>query len=280
MEQVYFATSPQFEGLVKIGRTDRDISERMGELAGYGLEGYDGSSSWLSSSSHVLVVEDNTASEALLHQYFADLRVSDDRELFVAGNIDSMVTEAQKLTDATLLSEIAEESLSETLVEQAAEWGVAIAGACVGGVPGIVLANKGLEKLKKTEKYRHTQSKSQDAVREGLALLSKKMEQHTELEQQIRGRANQVFSRLRGAASAFWRAEGESEEAGNPAVKLSEAKKDAPKIGRKALLSSFFQLADARAFANNNPRLTIQRLPAPANHLWGVYAALTSVKYS
>ena len=66
MEQIYFAVSPQFQGLVKIGRTDRDISERMGELAGYGLEGFDGVSSWSPSKKHVLVVDDNTASEALL----------------------------------------------------------------------------------------------------------------------------------------------------------------------------------------------------------------------
>ena len=92
----------------------------MGEQAGYNLESYDRSQRRLSSSSFVVVVEDNTASEALLHQFFADLMVTDDRELLVAGNIDSMVNEAQKLTDASLLSEIAEEALSETLLEQAA----------------------------------------------------------------------------------------------------------------------------------------------------------------
>ena len=88
MEQIYFAVSPQFQGLVKIGRTDRDISERMGGLSGYGLEGFAGVSSWSPSKKHVLVVDDNTVSEALLHRHFADLRVSDDRELFAGSGYD------------------------------------------------------------------------------------------------------------------------------------------------------------------------------------------------
>jgi len=280
MEQIYFAVSPQFQGLVKIGRTDRDISERMGELAGYGLEGFAGVSSWSPSKKHVLVVDDNTVSEALLHRHFADLRVSDDRELFVAGDIDSMVSEAQSLTGATLLSEIADQALSETLVEQAAEWGVAIAGAFVGGVPGIVLANKGLEKIKKTENYRRAKSRGQDAARQGLALLSAKLDEHAELGHQIKSRANQVFSKLREAAPFLRRADDRKDGAGGSDAVVADAEKDAPKIGRKALLSTFFQLADARAFAKDNPRLTIQRVPEPANNLWGVYATLTRVKES
>ena len=40
-ESIYIATSPQYEGIVKIGRTDRPVQERMDELStrDYGVEG-------------------------------------------------------------------------------------------------------------------------------------------------------------------------------------------------------------------------------------------------
>ena len=87
MEHIYFATSPQFQGIVKIGRTDRDPSERMGELAGYGFEGFEGESTWSVAKEHVIIVDDNSSAEAMLHGHFSASRVSDNRELFFTDDI-------------------------------------------------------------------------------------------------------------------------------------------------------------------------------------------------
>ena len=48
MEYIYFAVSDSHPGMVKIGRTDRPIGERMSELSedDYGLSGFDGDSPW------------------------------------------------------------------------------------------------------------------------------------------------------------------------------------------------------------------------------------------
>lgn len=37
-ESIYIATSPQYEGIVKIGRTDRPVQERMDELSNPALQ--------------------------------------------------------------------------------------------------------------------------------------------------------------------------------------------------------------------------------------------------
>lgn len=48
MEYIYFAVSDSHPGMVKIGRTDREISERMSEISyeDYGLSSFEGDSSW------------------------------------------------------------------------------------------------------------------------------------------------------------------------------------------------------------------------------------------
>ena len=68
-ESIYIATSPQYEGIVKIGRTDRPVQERMDELSkrDYGLEGEVGDTEW--EVANVIIVDDNVAAEAMLHQH-------------------------------------------------------------------------------------------------------------------------------------------------------------------------------------------------------------------
>ena len=69
-ESIYIATSPHYEGIVKIGRTDRPVQERMDELSNrdYGLEGEVGDTEW--EVANVIVVDENVAAEAMLHKHF------------------------------------------------------------------------------------------------------------------------------------------------------------------------------------------------------------------
>ena len=276
MEHIYFATSPQFQGLVKIGRTDRDPSERMGELAGYGLEGFEGESTWSAAKQHILIVDDNSTAEATLHQFFSNLRVQEDRELFEVTDLDAMVAEAQRLTGGRLLSEIADEKLAETVVEQIAEWGVAIAGAAVGGVPGIVLANKGLEKLRDTDGYKSAKKRTEVLARAGLGMLSEKLDQHVELSDQVREQASRasewVKAKLPFTVSLK---KAHAPESASQTVHTTEVQKDSN--GRNSImLGSFSSLNEARAFADGNPKLKIQRLKLSDQSLWAVYAGSTT----
>ena len=86
-ESIYIATSPHYEGIVKIGRTDRPVQELMDELSNhdYGLEGEVGDTEW--EVANVIVVDENVAAEAMLHKHFDSIRVSDSRELFYSYHV-------------------------------------------------------------------------------------------------------------------------------------------------------------------------------------------------
>lgn len=115
-ESVYIATSLQYPGLVKIGRTDRSVEERMSELSAsdYGLPGNEGDVDW--EVSKVIVVEDNAAAEAALHAHFADSRVSADRELFYADYPEALANEAAGVVDGDLLEDLNDpETLGDVL---------------------------------------------------------------------------------------------------------------------------------------------------------------------
>ena len=101
LEYIYFAKSEAFPNLVKIGRTDRDVSERMSELSNenYGPEGFKGEADW--EAVNVIQVTDNTAAENLLHEHFADLRVSEGRELFETTNPELLFEEANNIVGST-----------------------------------------------------------------------------------------------------------------------------------------------------------------------------------
>ena len=102
MEFIYIATSTQFPGMVKIGRTDRDVETRMDELSNddYGVEGFSGSSEW--EATHFFRVEDNEVAERLIHEQFGDLRVSDNRELFYSDDPASIAEQAAEISGGTL----------------------------------------------------------------------------------------------------------------------------------------------------------------------------------
>jgi hypothetical protein len=101
MEHIYFAVSDSHPGMVKIGRTDRPVDERMSELSedDYGLSGYEGDSTW--EAVEVIKVEDNVEAESMLHDHFDSVRVEDGREIFYSNDIEGMASEGAQLVDGT-----------------------------------------------------------------------------------------------------------------------------------------------------------------------------------
>lgn len=99
MEYIYFAVSDSHPGMVKIGRTDRPVGERMNELSedDYGLSGFEGDSTW--QAAEVIEVEDNVEAESILHDHFDSARVEDGREIFYSDDVDGMASEGATLVD-------------------------------------------------------------------------------------------------------------------------------------------------------------------------------------
>lgn len=138
-EFIYIATSPQYPGMVKIGRTDRTVEERMQELSaeGYGLEDAGGKIEWEASS--VLVVEDNVTAEAKLHDHFADSRVSEDRELFLLADPDAVAAEASAAVDGRFITDLADSDIAVEALEKLVELGLVFG---VGAILGRALHKK------------------------------------------------------------------------------------------------------------------------------------------
>jgi hypothetical protein len=101
MEYIYFAVSDSHPGMVKIGRTDRPVGERMSELSedDYGLSGFEGNSTW--EAVEVIEVEDNVEAESVLHDHFDSARVEDGREIFYSDDVNRMAGESAELVDGT-----------------------------------------------------------------------------------------------------------------------------------------------------------------------------------
>ena len=101
MESIYIAQSESFPGLVKIGRTDRPVDVRMGELSedNYGPTGFDGDSEW--EALKIIKVDDNESAEALLHNHFSGIRHENRRELFKTDDIEALSNEAISVVDGT-----------------------------------------------------------------------------------------------------------------------------------------------------------------------------------
>ena len=103
-EYIYIAESPQYPGMVKIGRTDRTVQERMEELSAndYGIPGQSMDSEW--EAVKVLEVKDNEHAEAVLHEHFDHLRVTDSRELFYTDDPYGLAYEAADVVDGTMIT--------------------------------------------------------------------------------------------------------------------------------------------------------------------------------
>jgi hypothetical protein len=98
---IYFAVSESYPGMVKSGRTDRPVDERMIELPedDYGLFGYEGDST--REAAEVLQVVDNSQAENMLHDHFDGLRVEDGREIFYSNDVHGMASEGAEIVDGT-----------------------------------------------------------------------------------------------------------------------------------------------------------------------------------
>ena len=103
-EYIYIAESSQYPGMVKIGRTDRTVDVRMEELSdgNYGLPGKEVDADW--EAVKIIKVEDNEHAEAVLHEFYADSRVTDSRELFYTNDPVGLAYEAETISDGTILT--------------------------------------------------------------------------------------------------------------------------------------------------------------------------------
>ena len=103
-EYIYIAESAQYPGMVKIGRTDRTVQERLSELSrdDYGLPGSDIDSEW--EAVKIIEVNDNEHAEAVLHDHFSDLRVDSSRELFYTDDPVGLSYEAANIVDGTIIT--------------------------------------------------------------------------------------------------------------------------------------------------------------------------------
>ena len=144
MEYIYIATSPEFPGMVKIGRTDRSPEERMDELStsDYGTPGYDGDSTW--TADHVITVENNVEAERALHEHFADSRVTDSRELFYADDPAAIASESTDVVGGEILTD------PESILELMSEFDSLTALGIVLSAALVLVAH---EKLKEDERY-------------------------------------------------------------------------------------------------------------------------------
>lgn len=99
MQLIYIAQSNQFPGMVKIGRTDRSVEERMEELSkeDYGTSGFTGNSEW--EAIKVIEVKDSESAETILHNHFSEYRVENSRELFYADDPHELAEEAIQVVD-------------------------------------------------------------------------------------------------------------------------------------------------------------------------------------
>ena len=103
-EFIYIAESPQYPGVVKIGRTSRDVSTRMNELSeiDYGLPGTEIDSEW--EAVKIIKVEDSVEAEALLHDHYSTIRLTERRELFETDDPVGIAYEAESLVDGTIMT--------------------------------------------------------------------------------------------------------------------------------------------------------------------------------
>ena len=133
LEYIYVATSPQFPGMVKIGRTDRTPDERMGELSSddYGTPGYTGDSTW--QADHVIKVEDNVAAERVLHEHFSDVRVTEKRELFFSDDPQDIAIESTELVGGELINDAADVLDVMDVFDAVAQYGLILGLGFLGG---------------------------------------------------------------------------------------------------------------------------------------------------
>lgn len=233
MEHIYFAVSDSHPGMVKIGRTDRPVDERMSELSGddYGVSGYEGDSTW--EAVEVIKVEDNVEAESMLHDHFDSVRVEDGREIFYSNDIEGMASEGAQLVDGTSVellsagvegSEVFEEGEDgEDIAELILELGVL--GIGIAGIAGVAMF---YDKYKDEKIVKETVNSAKKAVDEGKKKWDESAETRQEIVDKSTETVNQAWesaSEFRGQAKTKWdsSAETRKEIVGKSTQTLNEA---------------------------------------------------------
>jgi hypothetical protein len=116
MEYIYIAKSASHPGMVKIGRTDQTIDERMQQLSeeNYGPEGFSGNADWEAVT--VIKVDNNVEAEALLHDHFSSERVTDSRELFYCEDVEGLSTQAIQISQGQAISFLNDPGIDEFIL--------------------------------------------------------------------------------------------------------------------------------------------------------------------
>ena len=195
MEYIYFAVSDSHPGMVKIGRTDRPVGERMSELSedDYGLSGFDGDSTW--EAVEVIKVEDNVKAESMLHDHFDSVRVEDGREIFYSNDIEGMASEGAQLVDGTsvdiLSAGVEGFEDGEGIVELILELG--LLGIGLGGAALVY------RRYKDEKVVKEAVNTAKKAVDEG----KKKWDESAETRQEIVDKSTQTVNQARESTSEF-----------------------------------------------------------------------------
>ena len=161
-EYIYIAESQQYPGMVKIGRTDRTVDVRMEELSdgNYGLPGNEVDAEW--EAVKIIKVEDNEHAEAVLHEFYADQRVTDSRELFYTNDIDALGDEAISVVNGVDIIQTFDSSdaLFDALGIVSIATGLVITASIFSDHPNIKKAEKFMDDWEKRLETKYSQSKS------------------------------------------------------------------------------------------------------------------------
>ena len=84
----------------------------------------------------MIIVDDNVAAEAMLHQHFDSIRVSDSRELFYSNDAEALAAEAASISDGKLLLEEVDADLAIEVLDTLVQLGLVVG---VGAIAGRVL---------------------------------------------------------------------------------------------------------------------------------------------
>ena len=202
MEYIYFAVSDSHPGMVKIGRTDRPVGERMSELSqdDYGLSDFEGDSVW--QAVDVIKVEDNVQAESMLHDHFGSARVENGREIFYSDDVNAMASEGTEIVDGVsidLFSAGADSSEDlfdgAEIVYEAAMLILSLGGLGIG-IAGAALA---YDKYKDEKVVKETINTVKLTVDEG----KKKWDSSSEARREILDKSAQTTSEILESASEF-----------------------------------------------------------------------------
>ena len=153
MELIYIAKSSSFPGIVKIGRTDVNINQRMRQLSNedYGPSDFQGDSEW--EAVRVFEVKNNEEAERILHDHFSSSRVESRRELFYSDNPDALADEAIEVVNGEYLVDLVDSF--DVLLD---------IGATVVSIAGLTVLVQAFYPNSKTEKLINNKINFQDSL--------------------------------------------------------------------------------------------------------------------